>query len=111
MNFDAILTLIKSHPAISMAGLPVIGAALWHIVLANWKKLLPMALKIVLRHMKREDLLRYVTVVDEIADEAIKDLNAIPIEVHAAIAKQVVAPVSQQANAIAQETEALRKHG
>ena len=106
MNFDlnALLALIKLHPAISLASLPVIGAALWHIVLANWKKLLPMALKIVLRWMKREDVLRIAHVVDDIADETIKDLNAIPVEVHAAIAKQVVAPVSQQANAIAQET-------
>ena len=63
-----------------------------------------MALKIVLRWMKREDDLRIAHVVDDIADETIKDLNAIPVEVHAAIAKQVVAPVSQQANAIAQET-------
>ena len=106
MNFDlnALLALIKLHPAISLASLPLIGAALWHVVLANWKKLLPMALKIVLRHMKREDVLRIAHAIDDVMDETIKDLNAVPVEVHAAIAEQITQPQSQQAASIAVET-------
>ena len=106
MNFDfnSLLTLIKSHPALSLPTLLLIGGALWHIVLSNWKKLLPITLKIVLRYMKRDDVLRIAQAIDDIADESVRDLNAIPIETHAAIAEQVIKPVSQQANAIAQET-------